>query len=71
LLEGAVDAVLLGFQLLLWGIGLSENSLVERLLSMASKKRRERASISSSEEWVCNSGYIRMIILSLHSERFS
>jgi hypothetical protein len=38
---------LLGFQLLLWG-GLSENSLVERLLSMASK-RRERASISSSE----------------------
>jgi hypothetical protein len=39
--EGAVDAVLLGFQLLL-GTGLSENSLVERLLSIASKGDRTR-----------------------------
>jgi hypothetical protein len=50
--QKAVDAVLLGFQLL---GGLSENSLVERLLSIASK-RRERASISLSER-ICYSGY--------------
>jgi hypothetical protein len=35
--EGAVDAVLLGFQLLLWEL-VYLKTLVERLLSIASKK---------------------------------
>jgi hypothetical protein len=68
--EGAVDAVLLGFQLLLWEL-VYLKTLLSNVYCPLLQKGENAPAFLCQKEWVCYSGYTDGLqFFFIHSERF-